>query len=137
MTWQCVANGANGIVYWCYRLLYQKGKFRVDRWADICMAAASVKPYQPVLLSDEDEPAVTGAGEFLSARAWRYQGSVYLAVVNNTRTEQKGRIGVGERFGACRVLQGAAQGATLDAKKNVAVALKGLEYVFLKLDSAK
>ena len=41
MTWQCVANGANGIVYWCYRLLYKKGKFMVDRWADICAAAAT------------------------------------------------------------------------------------------------
>ena len=132
MSWQCVANGANGLVYWCYRLLYQKGKFLVERWADICAAAASVKPYIPVILSDEEPPRVTGATEDLSVRAWRYQGNVYLAVVNNTRKPVKGEIGLDGDFKELVTLQG-AKGCVLKDSRTVAVALDGIEVAFLRL----
>ena len=132
MTWQCVANGANGIVYFAYRLLYKKGKFMVDRWADICAAAASVKPYIPVILSDEESPQVTGATEDLSVRAWRYQGAVYLAVVNNTRKPVKGEIGLDADSKGLSVLQGAAD-CTLKDPRTVSVSLDGLSVAFLRL----
>lgn len=134
MTWQCLANGANGIVYWCYRLLYQQGKFRVDRWADICAAASSMKPYMPVFLSDEDEPAVSGASESISVRAWRFEGKVYLAVVNNTRMRQKGVVGVKDPVASVALLQGAAANPRLVDAKQIEVALDGLGYAFLRLD---
>ncbi len=133
MTWQCIANGANGIVYWCYRLLYQNGKFRVDRWADICAAANGVKPYAPVFLSEEDAPKVRGATESLSVRAWRYQGDVYLAVVNNTRNPVKGEIGVDNVDGmVLQRLQG-YDGCVLRSCENVSVELPGLGYTFARL----
>ena len=132
MTWQCVANGANGIVYFAYRLLYKKGKFLVDRWADICAAAASVKPYIPVILSDEEPPQMTGATEDLSVRAWRYQGAVYLAVVNNTRKPVKGEIGLDGDSKGMSVLQGAAD-CTLKDPCTVSVSLDGLAVAFLRL----
>ena len=131
MTWQCVANGANGLVYWCYRLLYQKGRFLVDRWADICAAAASVKPYIPVILSDEDPPIVTGVTEELSVRAWRYQGDVYLAIVNTTRRPVIGEIAIDGTFEELTTLQG-AKGCTLKGLRAVAVALDGLEVAFVR-----
>ena len=132
MTWQCVANGANGLVYWCYRLLYQRGKFLVDRWADICAAAASVKPYVPVILSDEDPPKVTGATEDLSVRAWRYQGDVYLAVVNNTRNPATGEVGLDGDFSGLATLQGAG-GCSMKNAHAVSVALDGLEVAFIRI----
>ena len=132
MTWQCVANGANGIIYWCYRLLYQKGKFLVDRWADICAAAASVKPYIPVILSDEEAPKVTGATEDLSVRAWRYQGAVYLAVVNNTPKPITGEIGLDGDFKDLTTLQG-PKGCTLKDARTVAVSLDGIGVAFLRM----
>ena len=132
MTWQCVANGANGLVYWCYRLQYQKGKFLVDRWADICAAAASVKPYIPVILSGEEPPKATGATEDLSVRAWRYQGDVYLAVVNNTRKPVKGEVCLDGDFMELCTLQGAKDCSLKDAR-TVAVSLDGLAVSFLRL----
>ena len=132
MTWQCVANGANGLVYWCYRLLYQKSGFRVDRWADICAAAASVKPYIPVILSDENSPDVTGSTDELSVRAWHYQGAMYLAVVNNTRKPVTGEIGLDGDFKELTTLQG-ARGCSLKDARTVAVSLNGLDVVFLRL----
>ena len=132
MSWQCVANGANGLVYWCYRLLYQRGSFLVDRWADICAAAASVKPYIPVILSDEESPKVTGATEDLSVRAWRYQGEVYLAVVNNTRKPVTGEIGLDGDFKKLTTLQG-AKGCSLKDARTVSVMLDGIEVAILRL----
>ncbi len=133
MSWQCVANGANGLIYWCYRLLYRKDKFLVDRWADICAAAASVKPYIPVILSDEDPPAVTGANEDMSVRAWRYQGKVYLAVVNNTRRRISREIDVDGEYVDVSVLQG-AKTCSLKNRHTVSIALDGIELAFISLD---
>jgi len=132
MTWQCVANGANGIVYFAYRLLYKKGKFMVDRWADICAAAASVKPYIPVILSDEEPPKVTWATEDLSVRAWRYQGNAYLAVVNNTRKTVSGKIGLDGDFKAIATLQGAT-GCMLKDSRTISVSLDGLGVSFVRI----
>ena len=136
MTWQCVANGANGIVYWCYRLLYQNGKFRVDRWADICMAAASVKSYVPVFLSDEDEPEVVGTNEELSARAWRYRGDTYLAVVNNTRKTVTGKLKTTVDKGAVLQRLFGSDGCTLTKEGTVEVEIPGLGVEFVRLGSA-
>ena len=132
MTWQCVANGANGIVYFAYRLLYKKGMFLVDRWADICAAAASVKPYIPVILSDEETPNVTGATEDLSVRAWRYQGDVYLAIVNNTRKPIAGEIGLDGDYKEVSVLQGSGVCSLRDSRV-MAVSLDGLGVAFVRL----
>ena len=132
MTWQCVANGANGLIYWCYRLQYQKGKFLVDRWADICAAAASVKPYIPVILSDEEAPKVTGATEDLSVRAWRYQGAVYLAVVNNTRKPVTGEVGLDGDFKELTTLQGPKRCSLKDAR-TITVSLDGIGVAFLRM----
>ena len=132
MTWQCVANGANGIVYFTYRLLYKDGKFQVDRWADICAAAAGVKPYIPVILSDEEPPVVTGATEELSVRAWRYQGNIYLALANNTRDHVSGEVGIDSKYRELSVLQG-AKGCLQRDSHTIAVALAGLETSFIRL----
>ena len=136
MSWQCVANGANGLVYWCYRLLYQKGKFLVDRWADICAAAASVKPYVPVILSDEEPPKATGATEDLSVRAWRYQGDIYLAVVNNTRKPVTGEIGLEGVGGLTGIttLQGPG-GCKLSSAGKISVSLDGLAVSIVRVTS--
>ena len=133
MSWQCVANGANGLVYWCYRLLYKDGKFLADRWADICAAAASVKPYAPVILSEEEPPKVTGATEELSVRAWRYQGKLYLAVVNNTRNPVTGEIGLDEDIGAVTTLQG-SPGCSRKDPRTVSVSLEGLGIAFIRAE---
>ena len=121
-----------GNLYFAYRLLYKKGKFLVDRWADICAAAASVKPYIPVILSDEVPPKVALATEDLSVRAWRYQGNAYLAVVNNTRKTISGEIGLDGDFKAIATLQGAT-GCALKDSRTISVSLDGLGVSFVRV----
>lgn len=136
MTWQCVANGANGLIYFAYRHLYRKEGFRVDRWADICAAAASVKSYVPVILSDEDEPVVSGATEELSVRAWKYQGNIYLAVVNNTRKTVTGKLKTAVDSGAVLHRLFGSDGCTLTKEGEIEVELPGLGVEFVRLGSA-
>ena len=136
MTWQCVANGANGIVYFTYRTLYKDGEFLADRWADICAAAESVREFSPVILSDEEPPVVTGATDELSVRAWRYQGSVYLAVVNNTRNPVTGTIDIDEDIGPVETIQG-SQGCSRKNSRAIHVSLDGLGVAFLRAPLAE
>ena len=131
MTWQCVANGANGLVYFTYRLLYKDGAFLSGRWADICAAAESVRQFVPVLLSDEEPPAVTGATEALSVRAWRHRGSVYLAVVNNTRDPVDGDIVPDADIGPVDILFGAPRCFAL-SPRTLRVSLDGLGVAILR-----
>ena len=75
---------------------------------------------------------MTGATEDLSVRAWRYQGDVYLAVVNNTRKPVNGEIRLNGDFGSLTVLQG-EKGCSLVDARTVAVKLEGIEVSFLRL----
>ena len=74
----------------------------------------------------------TGATEDLSVRAWRYQGDVYLAVVNNTRKPTTGKIGLDVDSKTLTVLQ-SAKGCTLKDARTVAVSLDGIDVAFLRL----
>ena len=134
MTWQCVANGANGLVYFTYRTLFKDGKILEDRWADVCAAAESVKEFFPVLLSDEEPPAVTGETDALSVRAWRHRGFVYLAVVNNTREPVAGTVGLDEDVGPAETIRG-SRGCVSAGPRAIRADLEGLGVAILRAPS--
>ena len=84
MSWQFIAAGANGLIYYTYGTLHRptnKTPFE-KAWADVCAAAGEVRRYIPVMLSVEEPPAVSGAPAAWSVRAWRKDGETYLLVVN-------------------------------------------------------
>lgn len=97
MTWQCIAEGANGIVYFKYGDLKKNpsgdGTFE-RRWADVLAVANEVKDFVPVLLSAEAAPPVGGMTEAVRARAFRLQGRTHLVVVNVTRAPVKATLTV-------------------------------------------
>ncbi len=123
---------ATGLVYFTFRTLYRDGVFLQDRWEDVCAAAGSVRPFVPVILSDEEPPSVTGATDDLSVRAWRHQGDVYLAAVNNTRDPVRGEIGLDVPVAAVEPLLGAAGGCELSSPRTVRVSLDGLGVAVLR-----
>lgn len=60
MTWQCIAEGADGIVFYSWQDLHRdKAAPFEKRWAEICRVAGEVKQMAPVLLSAEPTPKVT------------------------------------------------------------------------------
>lgn len=96
-TWQCIAEGATGIIYFKYGDLHSNadtGLSFKERWADVTNVAWEVRRKFPILLSDEPAPAVSGTNETLCARAFVKDGNVHLLVVNASRVPCKARIHV-------------------------------------------
>ena len=98
MTWQAIACGANGIIYYYFEDAYRRGGTKEEnerRWADICAVAHEVKEKEVVLLS-EPGPAVAYVPENLVCRTWKTaEGKVHLLVCNTTRTAVKGSVSIG------------------------------------------
>ena len=82
MTWQAIAGGGNGIVYYAY---YKLKPFE-EKWRETCRVGEEVKSLFSVLLSDPDANFVLeGAPSELGWRAWRRDEETFLLLVNATR----------------------------------------------------
>ena len=88
MSWQFVAAGANGLIYYSFSTIQQPqrrdGTPTVPfekAWGDICVVGAELKKYLPVLAS-EPGPAVTGVPAAWGVRTWRKDGETWLLLVN-------------------------------------------------------
>ena len=110
MAWQCVAAGANGLVFYSFFDLYkmkERDAFET-RWAEVCAMAGEIRRYIPAMLSAEPAPAVTCEGApAVETRIWRKGRELYLLAVNSsasalvaTVTVEGGFAGVKEEFGA-------------------------------------
>ena len=99
MTWQAIAAGANGIVYYSFFDLLKRDKWPKERtaggWENVCAVAREVKEKESVLLS-EPGPVVEDVPENLVCRTWKTSdGKVHLLVCNTTRTAVKGSVRIG------------------------------------------
>ena len=87
MAWQCVAAGANGLVFYSFFDLFKmkdRDPFE-KRWPDVCAMAEEIKRYIPVMLSADPAPAAACEGpSCLETRVWRVGSDVYLLAVNSS-----------------------------------------------------
>ena len=85
MAWQCIAGGANGLVFYsCFDMkrLPPPDSFEA-RWPQLCRVAEEIKRYMPVMLSPKPEPKFAHDGpELFGVRAWEHDGKTYLLAVN-------------------------------------------------------
>jgi hypothetical protein len=118
MTWQSIAGGANGIIYYALHTMRKASAIPGDdfekAWKRVKSAAAEVKKYEPVLLSLETPPEVSGGTDAVAVRTWRHGGYVYLMAVNCTVMQQSATVtvdaktskGVEADFGAMPEIKG-------------------------------
>lgn len=87
MAWQCIAEGANGIVMYSWFDLHRDPSTPFEeQWAKVKQVAAEIKDLSPVLLSVESAPHVDcEQADWLNWTVRRVGETVYLFVVNNTR----------------------------------------------------
>ena len=100
MSWQCIASGANGLVYYSFTAIQKEshGLPFAKAWADICRVGEEVRRYFPVLLSVEPAPAVTGAPVAWGVRTWRKDGVTWLLVVNAQDKADAAELTLSEEF---------------------------------------
>ena len=119
MTWQAIAGGANGLIYYSYTYLMKSPTTPFEKaFADVCAAAQEVKDLFPVLLAGDTPPAFTvGGAEGVAARTWREGGRLYVLAVNTTRKPCTAKVTLACGFTFVRPLLGGApsevQGRTL------------------------
>ena len=83
MAWQCIAEGANGLVFFSYTAL-EKMNWRMPyekAWGDVKRLATELDRFIPVFLSD---PLLIPSIKGISARAWRKDGDVWMLFCNPT-----------------------------------------------------
>ena len=135
MTWQSIAGGANGIVYYAYHHLSEPHEDPNDAfapaWARTKAVACEVKKYEQVLLSADSVP-VKGATDAVAVRTWRHGGGIYLLAVNCTMEPQKVSL---EVQGACDGKVSAEFGPAPDAIKGgkLDLSFAPIGYVMLRI----
>ena len=96
MSWQWVAGGANGLLYYSFTLVCGKHESPDDAfaptWERTKSMAAEIRRYENVFLSTERPLSVSGATDKIAVRTWRHEGRNYLLAVNCTASPQKAMI---------------------------------------------
>lgn len=98
MSWQFIANGGNGLVYYTLDRLIDEGE---EHWRNYCTVADEVRSLVPVLLSDP-APGATGWPELVCGRAWQRDGKTYQLVVNENAEARKAELKLPKRFASAR-----------------------------------
>jgi hypothetical protein len=96
MTWQAIAAGATGLIYYSFYDLLLHHNWPKERtagaWENICAVANEVKAFEPVFFSNDPEPVVVGEDDNVAARAWKYKGEIHVLLVNTLRKNVQGTI---------------------------------------------
>ena len=95
MSWQCIAEGANGLLWYAYNCYHRFTKSAEERdrcWLDVCTVASEVRRHADMMLSVEPAPAAKCDDRRVLFRVWRYEGNVWLLVCNTERTPLKATV---------------------------------------------
>ena len=134
MTWQPVAGGANGVVFWAYHYVYWKlkGDEYRDFYGAYCKAGEEIRRFIPVILSDETAPEVVSEPADTACRAWRKDGVAYLLVCNISAKAVEAKVVLSERFGSAKELLGGAAAAVRG--NEVSASLPPMGVMMLRLE---
>ncbi len=132
MGWQCIANGANGLVW--YSFFDVKAEPRgvpfAERWADCCRVGEEIRRHEAILLAPKSRLLKDGAfGSSVSARLYSLPDHDALLVVNASPDAQT--VSVPWKGLPFRALMGEMPVPENGALK---LLLKGLDCALIRLD---
>ena len=122
MAWQCIANGANGLVFYSWFDLWRMskdvaagGKALVpepfeDRWRDVTLMADEIKKMMPILLSVEPpvSPSKLDASEGVACRLYGTREGTVLVAVNGRKEQGQLSVQFPGTVSGCEALLGPA-----------------------------
>ena len=108
MSWQCITEGAGGLIYFSYHRLFHDPQTPFEQqWPQIKHIAAEIEKWVPVLLSVEEPLAVSVAGDNLHSIAKSLDGTTYLFVVNDDYEPHTATVKLPEGYSLKRVTDAA------------------------------
>lgn len=134
MAWQCIAEGANGLVFYSWFDLRRCKDPSFDAsWKDVKTVAQEIGEMIPILLSVEKSPRVdVEARPWLHSAVKRVGRTAYVILVNDSREAQVAQVNLGKPF---KTLARHAEGkpVSLDKNKTVSVQLPPLGVEIIEL----
>lgn len=135
MGWQCLANGANGLIWYSFFDVKAepRGVSFASRWADCCRVAEEIRRHEAILLAPKSRLLKPGAlGPLVSARLYSLDGFDALLVVNASSDARQVEMPLKGADGrTVRALMGAAPAV---AEGRLKFALEGLGCALVRID---
>jgi hypothetical protein len=106
MAYQCLVNGANGLIFYSYPDLKRDPSGFESRWNDVKRLGTEIKSLMPILLSTEPMPKVqllSGAKNILFSAKY-YDGKLYIMAVNTSDQPQNVDFVISEEVKNVKVL---------------------------------
>ena len=136
MTWQAVAAGVNGLIYYSYFDIWKKrhGAAKSEaHWNDVVVLAKEVKKMERVLLSDDRTFELAGAdSRNVVWRCYSCDGDDWLLIANRNVSSYKAELSLPDRYSEVDVSLG--RGVSL-AKGGEALKIDfaAFDYAFVRL----
>ena len=138
MGWQCIANGANGLVWYSFFDVKAepRGVSFASRWADCCRVAEEILRHKEILLAPKSRLVNDAAlGKLVSARLYSLADYDALLVVNASASAQTVALPMnGLRGDSAQAIMG---DAPVVEGGDLKISLKGLGCALIRINDCK
>ena len=135
MAWQCIAGGANGLIFFSWYHLRLEKQF-TSRWSDVCRMAAEIKESIPILLSLDQPhfpPMAVTSPKSVAWRVWGKGDDTYVLMVNSDTRPAVAELSFADHVGNVTSVFGSLP--ERKGNKRLVCRLGSLEPVMLRLSS--
>ena len=99
MSWQSIAGGANGILWYAASMIFGRMEKYPDEgekcWSDLVKVAEEINAKMSYLVSEEIAPEVTECPDGVAVRAFKKNGKVAVLIANRTSKPVSGEVRLG------------------------------------------
>jgi len=133
MTWQMIASGANGLIYYAFHQMRRNSGTNFPAyWAAVKSVAADVARFADVLVSDPGPDATANLPPYqLPVRTWRKGGEVFVLAVNATDKPVDAELSLTKEFSEATAVFG--ENASLRTPKGILAHLPPWRHTLVRL----